>query len=1509
MNIQCQRKGVAVIALSSYIFRPVAQIVNSCLFLSRLSVNYQLGYKAFGLQSSTLLKKSTFSASMKNSEESPNTSNSKGTSKKKNVDVPHSDPLGVFESLDEIKASGKKRPTIESIYQKKSQLEHILIRPDTYIGSIEPHTENMWVFDEEQQKMVMRELTYVPGLYKIYDEIVVNAADNKQRDPSMNCIKISINATKNEIMVWNNGKGIPVVEHKEEKMYVPEMIFGTLLTSSNYDDTERKVTGGRNGYGAKLCNIFSKRFVVETSCREYKKHFKQVWTKNMTATEKPVISDCVDQDFTCVRFIPDLDKFGMEKLDDDIVALMCRRAYDIAGSTKGVKVFLNGKRIPVLGFKEYVDLYLKDRTTDTGEPLKVVYEQPHPRWEVAVAVSDRGFQQVSFTNSIATTKGGRHVDYVCDGIVEKVIENVKKQTKKTGMNVRPFQVKNHLWLFINCLIENPTFDSQTKENMTLQPKSFGSKCTLSDKFFSQVLKCGVLESVLSWLQYKAQAQLDKKCHSTKHSKLKGVPKLEDANEAGTKNSHRCTLILTEGDSAKSLAVAGFSVVGRDFYGVFPLKGKVLNVREANYKQIMENAEINNLIKIIGLQYKCKYDTSEQMNSLRYGRVMIMADQDQDGSHIKGLVINFFHHNWPNLLRRNFIEEFITPIVKATKGREELQFFSIPQYFQWRAETANWKAWKVKYYKGLGTSTAKEAKEYFTNMDRHRIVFKYEGPTDDDAIELAFSKKRVEDRKNWLGDWMLHKKQIQEANLPEEYLYQEDTKEISYKSFIDKELILFSNMDNERSIPSMVDGLKPGQRKVLFTCFKRNDKREVKVAQLAGSVAEHSAYHHGEVSLMSTIINLAHNFVGSNNINILLPIGQFGTRLLGGRDAASARYIFTMLSPVTRAMFCTDDEPNLNFLFEDNQKIEPFWYCPILPLVLVNGCEGIGTGWSTKVPNHDPRIVVKNLKRLMNDEELLPMYPWYKNFQGEISTLNASRFVCFGEIASVDDTTLEITELPIGTWTQNYKESVLEPMLYGADGKQPVIQDFKEYHTDTTVRFIIRMSKEKMAEANAHGIHKYFKLQTIINSSSMVLFDEHGCLKKFETAKDILISFYKVRLDMYVKRKAYLEGHLEAQANRLKAQARFIMEKIEGVIKIENMKKKHIVEQLVERGYPADPVKKWKEAENMRKLKAMEEFVDETDEANEVEETGANEEDVCLSDYDYLLSMALIRLSEEEKDKLLKDRDVKIDELNSLKAKTPKMLWIEDLDKFLDVLDKHELSEKEEAASAVKGIVTSGKGNKASSRNARKKVSTITAMPESEGIRIPPQITSDLREKAEKADQVKQRMINLRITGPRTVAGAKVVAKKTKEKELENGQNEDQEPAEDASRPTRKIQKKLQFYNFQPFDSDASADDDDDGDDFDDDYKVSDDSGDSVVNERKLQLTGKKKAKKDQETKAGPSKPRKKSASPKNKAVQKGETSKKLKKKAVKEKASPGLKRKKRRVVIDDSDDTDDYSSD
>ncbi|XP_020282371.1 DNA topoisomerase 2 isoform X2 [Pseudomyrmex gracilis] len=1201
-----------------------------------------------------------------------------------------------------------KQKTIEGIYQKKSQLEHILLRPDTYIGSLEPMTEMMWIYDKEKEMMVQKEIKYVPGLYKIFDEIVVNAADNKQRDPKMDVIKIDIDSEHNTISVWNNGKGIPVVIHKEENMYVPTMIFGHLLTSSNYDDEEEKVTGGRNGYGAKLCNIFSHRFTVETATKEYKKCLKQTWGDNMGKASEPRIKEYYGDDFTKVTFSPDLSKFKMQSLDNDIVSLMSRRAYDIAASTKGVKVFLNGSRIPIKSFKDYVDLYIKGKEDDVGNPLKVVHENCGPRWELAVTLSDKGFQQMSFVNSIATTKGGRHVDHVTESIVKQLTETLKKKNK-AGVAIKPFQIKNHLWIFINCLINNPTFDSQTKENMTLQVKSFGSKCVLPEKFIANVTKIGIVEAVLSWAKFKADIQLEKLGPKSKQRKLHGIPKLEDANDAGTAKSLECTLILTEGDSAKAMAVSGIASIGRDKYGIFPLRGKMLNVREATHKQILENAEINNLIKILGLQYKKKYETRDDLKTLRYGKMMIMTDQDQDGSHIKGLLINFIHHNWPSLLKLNFIEEFITPIVKATKGNQVLSFFSLPEFEAWKKDTENFHTYKIKYYKGLGTSTAKEAKEYFENMARHRIRFRYEGEQDDQNIVMAFSKKCVDQRKEWLMNHMNETKRRKDIGLGERFLYEKDTRAVSFSDFINVELVLFSNYDNVRSIPSMIDGFKPGQRKVLFTCLKRNDKREVKVAQLAGSVAEHSAYHHGETSLMATIINLAQNFVGSNNINLLQPIGQFGTRLAGGKDAASPRYIFTMLSPLARYIFHKHDDALLKHEYDDNQKVEPVFYIPVIPMVLVNGADGIGTGWMTKIPNYNPREIIENLQRMMDGADPKPMKPHYKNFKGVVESCGDYRYVISGEISVIGPDKIEITELPIGMWTQTYKETVLEPMLHGTDKTPAVITDYKEYNTDTSVHFIVIMNRDKLVELERDGLHKAFKLQTTTTITSMCAFDENLCLNKYDSVVQIMKGFYKVRLEMYHKRKDYLEGILQAEAAKLSNQARFILEKCDGTLVIENKKKKDMIAELVRRNYESDPVTAWKLSQNREQ--ALEEAAD-VDEENTPTATAMEKEN-----FDYLLGMTMWSLTKEKKDDLLRQRDEKMAELKRLQVRTPVSLWKEDLENLLSELNKVEEKERKED----------------SKRTDKKPPSRFYKMEDTR--RILPVIDGELKKKIEKANIV------------------------------------------------------------------------------------------------------------------------------------------------------------------------------
>ncbi|VDP04965.1 unnamed protein product [Heligmosomoides polygyrus] len=1198
----------------------------------------------------------------------------------------------VFTNIDQAAKTGKKL-AIEDIYQKKSQLEHILLRPDTYIGSVE-YTEKtpMWIYDSEKEKLVLKDIQYVPGLYKIFDEILVNAADNKQRDPKMNCIKINIEKEKNQVSIFNNGKGIPVVHHKVENMYVPEMIFGTLLTSSNYDDSERKVTGGRNGYGAKLCNIFSTEFTLETSSKEYGKAFKQTWINNMTKDKEPQIVKATSDDYTKITFKPDLTKFKMKELDDDIIGLMSRRAYDIAGATKGVKVFLNGKVLPIQGFKQYVEQYTKDITGPTGEPAKVVYESVNERWEVALTVSEKGFQQVSFVNSIATTKGGRHVDYVADQMVSKLIDVIKKKVGKSTVNVKPFQVKNHMWVFVNCLIENPTFDSQTKETMTLQSKSFGSKCELSDKFTKQAISCGVVDAVLAWVRFKQQEDMNKKCSGKKTTKLKGIPKLEDANDAGTKNSQLCTLILTEGDSAKTLAVSGLGVVGRDRYGVFPLRGKLLNVREGNIKQVAENIEINALIKILGLQYKKKYETEEDFKSLRYGKVMVMADQDQDGSHIKGLVINFIHHNWPSLIQRNFVEEFITPIVKATKGKEELSFFSIPEYNEWRNNTDNWKTYKIKYYKGLGKKIGKTRRSTSPTWYAIESSSSTVGRSKSERYDAVKPRFRLE----------------------EEYLYNKDTRTVTFSDFVNKELVLFSNTDNERSIPSLVDGFKPGQRKVLFACFKRADKREVKVAQLAGAVGELSAYHHGEQSLMGTIINLAQDFVGSNNVNLLLPIGQFGTRLQGGKDSASPRYIFTQLNPVARTLFPVVDDHVLRFLFEENQRIEPEWYCPIIPTVLVNGASGIGTGWSTSIHNYNPREICENMRMLIRGQQPKPLAPWFKHFRGTIEQLDSSRYVCSGEVAVLSDDTIEITELPIKTWTQSYKESVLEPMLESND-KKPAL-----------IRWEFKFSFSRF------GV---FKLQTVLNTTSMVLFDAAGCLRKFNTVEEICSEFFETRKQKYIERKAFMEGMLRAQSNRLTNQARFILAKIKGEIVMENKRKAAIVDQLIKKGFDPDPIKKWKDLQKKKELEESGGF----DATEEEEQEGAGDTDKeldgKLSDYDYLVGMALIKLSEEEKDKLLKESDEKMKELRELESKSWADLWTADLDVFLAALDKQEAKEKADLESNIKNAAK--KFLKEEKPKQGKRNAAFEVFPSKDGIRIEPSIDKSLKEKYDKIKAPKE----------------------------------------------------------------------------------------------------------------------------------------------------------------------------
>ncbi|KAG1825417.1 DNA topoisomerase [Suillus subaureus] len=1190
---------------------------------------------------------------------------SKAVSKKKvlvdkddNADRSAVDVDEVVDSGDESAGSSrlkapappKKNKTASETYTKLSQLEHILKRPDSYIGSVETITVQMWTYDSENKRMVHRDVKYVPGFFKIVDEILVNAADNKINDSGMDIIKVNIDVELGIISVYNNGKGIPIEMHSREKIYIPELIFGHLLSSSNYDDDEKKLTGGRNGYGAKLANIYSHEFTVDTADKNTSQKYKQTWTDNMSKVGTAKITkNGKGEEYTKVTFKPDLKRFGMQTIDEDTLSLLKRRVYDLAGTVKDVKVFLNDERLKIKNFKQYVELYINSAAAEAvetsggaaqGKPA-VIYEQIGPRWEVAFAVSDGTFQQVSFANSIATTKGGTHVNHMADQIAKNLIAAIGKKNK--GATVKPAQIKNHMWIFVNALIENPTFDSQTKETLTLTASKFGTKPALSEEFMKKVQKSTIIDHVLNWAKFKADQQI-KKTDGSKRNRLAGMTKLADANNAGTKHAERCTLILTEGDSAKALAVAGLGVVGRDNFGVFPLRGKLLNVREAKHDQIMKNEEIQNIKKIMGLQHNKEYSN---INSLRYGRLMIMTDQDHDGSHIKGLLINFLDHFYPSLLKLpNFLVEFVTPIVRVSKGKQRIDFFTIPEYEQWLEDTPDAHKWDSKYYKGLGTSNDSDARYYFSNMAKHMIPFATTQDGDRALIDLAFSKKKADDRKEWLRQFK-----------PGTYL-DHNMDEIPYSDFINRELILFSMADNVRSIPSAADGLKPGQRKVVWGCFKRKLKKEIKVAQLVGYISEVAAYHHGEASLTMTIVNLAQDYVGSNNLNLLLPNGQYGTRDQGGKDHASARYIFTELSALSRAVFNPADAPLLTYLKEDNDWIEPEYYMPVIPLVLVNGAEGIGTGWSTTIPCYNPVDIVDNLRRLMAGEEIVPMLPWWRGFKGTIKKVGDHKYDVTGIVRKINDTTVEVTELPIHKWTQTYKAE-LEAMI-GEKG-DGVIKDYKEHHDNVNIHFVISMAAKDLEKAEEQGLTEFFKLTSKINTSNMIAFNFEGKIQKYASPEEIIEEFYPQRLAYYQKRKEYLANELQIQFERLSNQARFVKMIVDKELVVSNRKKNDLMAELRRLKFRSFP--------KVTKAKAAGETEDVVQPEDEEDEAEESVKDAGTTDYDYLLGMAIWSLTKEKIERLLQQAADKDTELLALLERSPNDLWNEDLDIFLKEWEK------------------------------------------------------------------------------------------------------------------------------------------------------------------------------------------------------------------------------------------------
>jgi DNA topoisomerase II len=1079
--------------------------------------------------------------------------------------------------------------TAASAYKKLSHREHILELPDTYVGSVETHTEKRWILDAEAGKMVHREVAFNPGFYKLFDELVVNARDARIRSlttPGSTPIKhIAVTCAVEDgsltISVENDGDGIPIQEHPEHKCWVPELIFGHLLTSGNYDKGEEKIVGGKNGYGAKLVNVFSKEFKLEVRHPASGQKYTQVWHEHMSCCDKPSIRKDAGKGFVRITYKPDLSRFtGFQQ--EEMVNVLQTRTWELAALCgKDVKVTWNSATVAANTFEKFVKLFLRD-----GAATGIVYEAcgTSPRgWEVAAVLARSLYEEentaedsaraVSFVNGINTRKGGKHVDTV----VRHVLGDFCEAAAKKKVPVKPGQIRDSVVFFVNATIVNPSFDSQTKETLTTPANKFGSVFKTEGKLVDGLMKIGLLEEAQAALEAK-QAKEAKKTDGSKKKTLRGFPKLEDALWAGTARSSECTLILTEGDSAATSAITGLNVVGRERFGVFPLRGKLLNVKDISQEKFNKNEELTAIKAILGLRQGTKY---KDKSSLRYGRVMIMADQDHDGSHIKGLVMNLFHTEWPELMAMGFLCSLATPLLKASRRSEVLSFYSQGEYERWLALPAQGgspSGWNIKYYKGLGTSTKQEAKEWFERL----AEIHYDWNDDaDNAMSLAFHKKRSDDRKDWLAEYD-----------PKRILDIGAGGHIPFSRFVNDELIHFSNADNLRSLPHILDGLKPSQRKILFGCFKRGLRSEIKVAQLAGYVGEHAAYHHGEASLCGTIVGMAQNFVGSNNVNLLVPNGQFGSRLLGGKDAASPRYIFTYLEQIADKIFRKEDAGILKHLEDDGMIVEPEYYLPVVPVLLLNGCVGIGTGFSTDIPPYNPVDVVRVLKERLRGHltscAKFPLKPWWQGFKGEVVAADDGHGWVTKGVAKFDDEkkTVTITELPVGVWTKDYKafldeiasvekvkegESVPKSLAraYTDDGK-PVLKGFDDLYTDEEVKFILYFDEDTYEDMKAHpeDFQTRFQLTNTWRTTNMVAFNAEMKITKFSTAGQILEAFYTPRLDAYEERRQQEMKRLEAEAIEADAKARFIRAVLEGSLELRRATDEQIVAAMKTHSLPA-----------------------------------------------------------------------------------------------------------------------------------------------------------------------------------------------------------------------------------------------------------------------------------------------------------------------------------------------------
>lgn len=744
-------------------------------------------------------------------------------------------------------------------YKKLDSISHIHQRPDMYIGTNKTRVIPSVFLYSDNNKIVFKEQCQInDGLLRIFLEALSNAIDNFYRSQNsktpMTKMMVTVDPETGWTSVWNDGDGIPIEIHEQEKIYVPELIFGHLLSGSNYDDKEERITSGRNGLGIKLVNVFSKEFKVECYDVKQQKVYRQKWSNHMRKCHSPTISSKQGKtNYTKISWLPDFSQFGMENYNSIHLNLYKKHVVDAAMMMK-IPVHWNQEKFHLKKLSSYVQCY---------ENMKGFVENSSGNMEYCICEQfcSTPVSQISFVNGICTKDGGIHVDKLSQELF-KILGGKLSKLKVSAKELKP-----HFTVFVNATVINPEFSSQSKTFLVKSQSNL--TVNIPNKVITTVMKWNFIKELEEWNKMKDMISLKKS--EKKKTGYKRVDGLDAANFAGTKQSKDCVLILCEGLSAKTYSTKGIvkgygGKKGRNYFGIYPLRGKCLNVRNASLKSIGDNKEITDIIHTLNLKFGTDYTNEKEFSTLSYGKVCIVTDADDDGHHICSLILNFFHKLFPSLLKREqpFFEIMMTPIAKISWSKTNTStFYSDHDYQKALLENPN-RRMDVKYYKGLGTSSDQEIKDSFGE----KVVAFVEDEHSEQNFQMIFHKGFTNERKQWLLKYDTY--QNDGYTVPD--------KQYPISLYFNQELMKYSLEDCKRSIPSLFDGLKVSQRKILYSVFKKNltpQGKSMKVAQLAGYCAEQSNYHHGEQCLFETIIKMSHHFPGSNNIPYFQRDGQFG----------------------------------------------------------------------------------------------------------------------------------------------------------------------------------------------------------------------------------------------------------------------------------------------------------------------------------------------------------------------------------------------------------------------------------------------------------------------------------------------------------------------------------------------------------------------------------------------------------------------------------------------------------